>query len=223
MTRPRDNLYVWVTWLSKLMAGETKCQYAPWFRTHYTGYTKAPSDFQSAVWQAEHTQHLNSIVKERTALQEGIYIEDQNSFRIKRTTGSTIAGKPDLVTIDKQGNRRVFDAKTGAVRPSDTIQVMIYMMLLPNWGIHIGKSFTGYVVYKNHTSEIPASAIDTNFKSLVARSLDILESTTPPNKVCSAFECKYCDLTRDDCTDRLEVNKNEPKEPSESNDPEITI
>jgi len=68
MTKTRDGLYVWITWLSKLMAGEVKCVWAPWFRTRYTGYRKAPSDFQLAVWTVEHTQHLNELIKERSAL-----------------------------------------------------------------------------------------------------------------------------------------------------------
>ena len=32
MTRPRGGNYLWVTWLSRLMAGEVSCTWAAWFR-----------------------------------------------------------------------------------------------------------------------------------------------------------------------------------------------
>ena len=91
VTRPRDGLYVWVTWLSKLMAGEVRCHWAPWFRTHYTDYLRAPSDFQMAAWTAEHTQMLDQLVKEREGRGEGVFKEDQNRFRVRRPSGLTIA------------------------------------------------------------------------------------------------------------------------------------
>jgi predicted RecB family nuclease len=205
MTIKREGLYIWVTWLSRLMAGEAKCQWAPWFRTHYTEFVKAPSDFQLAVWQAEHTQLLDKIVNERTALQEGIYVENQNSFKVPTSSGSMIAGKPDLVTIDKDGKRRVFDAKTGKSKQSDTIQLMLYMMLLPHVTMHAKQEFTGYLVYKTHTSEIPMSAIDSNFRGLVKHFLTILESDTPPGRVSSEIECKFCEITKADCPDKIET------------------
>jgi predicted RecB family nuclease len=205
MTVKREGLYIWVTWLSRLMAGEAKCQWAPWFRTHYTEFVKAPSDFQLAIWQAEHTQLLDKIVKERTALGEGIYVENQNSFKVPTSSGSMIAGKPDLVTIDKDGKRRVFDAKTGNPKQSDTIQLMLYMLLLPHVTMHAKQEFTGYLVYKTHTSEVPMSAIDSNFRGLVKHFLSILESETPPGRVSSRTECRYCEITRADCPDKIET------------------
>ena len=81
MSKLRDGLYVWATWLSRLMAGEATCQWGPWCKTHYTDYTRAPSDFHLAAWTAEHTQLLDSLVKERTELGEAVYKEYQNHIR----------------------------------------------------------------------------------------------------------------------------------------------
>ena len=131
VTRPRGGLYVWVTWLSKLMAGEVRCHWAPWFRTHYTDYLRAPSDFQMAAWTAEHTQMLDQLVKEREGRGEGVFKEDQNRFRVRRPSGLTIAGRPDLIAVDEEGLATIYDAKTGEPRQSDIIQVMLYMMCLP--------------------------------------------------------------------------------------------
>lgn len=222
MTRPREGLYVWITWLSRLMAGEVKCQWAPWFRTHYAGYQKAPSDFQLAVWTAEHTQLLDELAKERARLGEGVYKEDQNQFRVKRPSGLVIAGKPDLVTIDKAGHCKVYDAKTGNQRHGDIIQVMLYMMFLPySSPLYQAKTFDGCVVYKNGSrSDIPASAIDKEFQGRVTYFMNILESVNPPGQTPGPMECQYCDITVVDCPSRIQRDKMELKPGDE---PEISL
>ena len=47
--------YIWVTALSKLLTGENSCEWADWFKAHHQGWTKPPSDFDSATWMLEHT------------------------------------------------------------------------------------------------------------------------------------------------------------------------
>jgi len=169
MTKSRNEIYVWVKWLSQLMSGDINCQWAPWFKSHYTGYKKMPSDFQLAVWTVEHTQLLDDLVKQRVAMNEATYLEDQNSFKVNRPSGLIIAGKPDLVTVDINGHCKVFDAKTGSPKQSDIIQVMLYMMCLPFASpLYKGKRLNGCVVYKGGTiSEIPEKAVDDAFKKQV--------------------------------------------------------
>jgi hypothetical protein len=58
MTEKRNNCYVWVTWLAKLMAGDMQCHWAPWFKSHYVVSPKAPSDFQPSTWIVEHNKCL---------------------------------------------------------------------------------------------------------------------------------------------------------------------
>lgn len=167
----------------------------------------APSDFQLAVWTAEHTQLLDEICRERSALGEGTYREDQNRFRVRRSSGLVIAGKPDLTTIDQMGNCTVYDAKTGNPKQSDIIQVMLYMMFLPYASpLYKGKNFTGCVVYKTgNRSNIPASAIDKAFQKNITYFLNILDSMNPPERIPSSPECQYCDITGADCPDRIEA------------------
>src|SRR5260370_37280129 len=99
MTTPRDEGYVWVTWLSKLMAAEVQCTWAAWFKTHYTGYAKAPSTFELAVWQVDHTQLLLELVEERRALGERTFKDNQNKFQVRVSPTVTLAGKPDLIPL----------------------------------------------------------------------------------------------------------------------------
>ena len=47
MARKRDGPYVWVSWITKLLAGEVNCEWAPWFKAHHT-YQKVPSDLWAA-------------------------------------------------------------------------------------------------------------------------------------------------------------------------------
>lgn len=222
MTKPRTEPYVWVTWLSRLMAGDVRCQWAPWFKTHYTGYAQAPSDFQLAAWTVEHTQLLDELVKERAKLGEGIYREVQNAFRVRRPSGLVIAGKPDLIAIDQRGHCTVYDAKTGKPRQSDIIQVMLYIMFLPYASpLYEGKDLSGCLVYKDGSrSDIPHKSIDDAFQNNVTYFLDILESTSPPIRMPHSIECRFCDITNADCPDRKEA---EELDLTEYEGPEITV
>jgi hypothetical protein len=222
MSRPRAGLYVWVTWLSHLMAGEVQCRWAPWFKTHYMSYERVPSNFQVAVWTVEHTQLLDEMVKERSAKNEGVYREDQNQFRVKRPSGLVISGKPDLITIDAVGHCKVYDAKTGTPRQSDIIQVLLYMMCLPySSPVYKGKNFSGCVVYKNGLrSEIPASAVDKAFTEKVTYFLNTLESNDPPRQTPSQTECRFCDISSYDCSERQELYD---AGPNGDNEPEISV
>jgi len=225
MTKPRKGPYVWVTWLSRLMAGETKCQHAAWFRTHYTGYTRAPSNFQLAVWTIDHTKLLNDLTNSRIALGETALREDQNQFTVTRPSGLVISGKPDLVTSDTQGHHKVWDAKTGSPRQSDVVQVMLYMMCLPHSSaLHRGRQFAGCVYYGSATkTDIPQKAIDKAFADQVTYFLNILESAKSPACTPSFGECRYCDITVADCPDRHEPPDVPELEPNPSDNPPIPI
>ena len=61
MATKRDGVFVWITWLSRVMAGEQSCEWASWFKAHYENYHKAPSDFDTAKWNIEHTLQLRRL------------------------------------------------------------------------------------------------------------------------------------------------------------------
>ena len=206
MTRERSGVYIWVTWLSKLMAGEANCQWAAWFKAHHTDYGQVPGDFQLAAWTAEHTQLLDEVSKERAGLGESIFREDQNSFRAKRPSGLMISGKPDLITFNPAvGHYTVYDIKTGKPRQSDLIQVGLYMTFLPySQGLYKGKKLDGCVVYKTGRSPVPNQMLDEKFQKNVTHFLDLLESPHPPPRLPSHTGCSWCGLTTADCPEKVE-------------------
>ena len=69
MPEQRQSPYIWVTWLSKLLAGDNSCEWASWFRAQHEGwsYEKTPSTFDQATWQMEHTELLNRVRDEPKA------------------------------------------------------------------------------------------------------------------------------------------------------------
>ncbi len=207
MARLRDGQFVWVTWLSKVISGEVKCEWAPWFRTRYQDWTKPPSDFQSTQWQIEHTQALSELVAQRSGLGESVWKEDQNRFRVKMTPTLTLSGKPDLVAMNQKGELTVYDVKTGKPRQSDMVQVMLYMLCLPTGlAIHKGKVFSGCIVYKDgDNSQIPPQAISEDFKKNARYFINLLDRATPPRRTPSTQECQYCDISGLDCSERLEA------------------
>jgi hypothetical protein len=201
------------------MAGDTKCHWGSWYKTRYTGYKKAPSDFQLTKWTIEHTQLLDTLIKQRGALNEATYIEDQNYFKVKRSSGLVIAGKPDLVTINSLDQCKVYDVKTGNPRQSDVVQIMLYMMCLPySSPRYRGKKINGCLVYKDGTcTEVPEKAIDNDFRDQVTYFLNILQTPVSPDKIPSSSECQFCEIGSPDCGERIN------KEPIICDEPEITF
>jgi hypothetical protein len=207
VTTRRSENYLYVTWLSKLMAGEVSCQWATWFRTHYQDFPRVPSDPSLALHVAQHTQLLVELTEERRASGERTVLEAQGFFRVRLSPTMVIGGKPDLVTIDAEGRAKVWDCKSGKQKHSDTLQVMLYMLCLPHAMPEFkGKSLDGCVVYRTgERVEIPRAVIDDDFKVTARRFANLLDADHPPLRVPSAPECRFCDITAADCAERIEL------------------
>jgi hypothetical protein len=206
MATKREGNYVWATWLSRLMAGDSSCEWGPWFKTHYQGYSKAPSDFDQATWQMNHTRLLRQLRLEREAAGEQILIEGQTRFYYERRGPDlVVSGKPDLLAISGK-TVTVYDAKTGQPRAADQIQVMIYMYCIPLSSPRFEpKMFTGQVVYEDHRVDIPPVAVGAAFEDNFNYFLAILDSDTAPIKVPSSSECRFCDIGKADCPERIDA------------------
>ena len=151
----RSEPYIWVTWLTKLLAGESMCEWSSWFRAHNKDYDKRTIDHRELV-NARRDQLLD----------EGytVHIEDENAFRRIGQTGIVVSGKPDIFAI-KDNVGVIEDCKTGRPRTSDQIQVLVYMLLLPIRNpICENISMSGRVVYKTNSVDIPASGLDETFR-----------------------------------------------------------
>ena len=204
MKKERGNPYIWVSWLSKIMAGENQCRWAAWFRSHYKA-DKIPSDFDLAAWTAEH----NELVQQRKQKLEDegftVYIEDQNRFTLRGKSGVEVCGKADIVAI-KKDEAYVEDCKTGTPRHSDYMQVLIYMLALPRVTAHCkGKNLEGRIVYKDSVVDVPSNKIDKSLKNLFKDIVTDVGGAEPLEKVPSWGECRFCDITRADCPERIGV------------------
>ena len=207
MTIRRDNVYVWVTWLSRLLVGDASCEWASWFKAHHSGYAKATRDVSLSTWKMHHTRLLNDVRDRLEAEGHTVTIERANWFRLQGGSGAIVAGQADLIAVGADGQMTVYDVKTGAQRDSDVAQVMIYMYALPlvagsAWQ---GKSLDGRVVYRDGTEiHIPAPAIDTDFREGLHDLIRRVVSDDPARRVPSPPECNWCDLTDLDCPERID-------------------
>lgn len=213
MKQKRDKPYIWVTWLTRLITGEQQCEYAAWLKAHYK-LDKAPSTFNSRQWNIDHTQLMHTRRDELESKGYKVLLEDQNSFKMCFPGGITVSGKADLVALKLAPEPAlpwyglVVDCKTGKPKDSDQVQVMIYMLALPLCvERYRGLRFNGQVAYKDHVVPITWDEIDSNFKELV-RNL-VLRTGNP--KLCrtvpSYNECKWCDVLKGDCPEKVESGK----------------
>ena len=200
----RANPFLWVSWISKVMAGEKQCEWASWFRSHYI-WEKVPSGLDLAKWTAGHTQLLHARQAALEADGFTVYAEDQNSFTLRGTTGIEVSGKPDLVAI-RGPEVYVEDCKTGTPRHSDHFQVLVYMLALPHVeGPWKGRRIEGRIVYANAVVDVPAAKIDAQLKNLFRKTVLTIGGPEPARKTPSWGECRYCDISRADCPERIEV------------------
>ena len=203
MPEQRVTPYIWATWLTKLMVGETSCEWAAWFKARHESwsYKKVPSSFDATTWQLKHTALLNRIQNDLEGEGKLVFTESQNQF-VLRGSSATLAGKPDLIT--RKGNDgTIYDAKTGKPSPSHHIQVMVYMYAIPRaLKQYKGVEFDGKVVYPDQEVVIPGAAIDQTFIDNLGQLIRRVSAGTPARKVPSAMECGFCNLTKEDCPER---------------------
>ena len=144
--------------------------------------------------------------KERKSREEPGYTaftENQNAFRL-RGKNATLAGKPDLIAL-KGSDAVIIDAKTGKPSPAHATQVMIYQYAVPKaLPEYRGVECRGHVVYPDGQVGIPASAVDEKFTERLGGLIQRLGSETPARRVPSGSECRFCDITAEDCPDRID-------------------
>jgi len=82
---------------------------------------------------------------------------------------------------------------------------MIYMHCLPAKHLRLaGKTMSGQVVYTDHRVDVPTDAVGSEFAEQFDYFLDILDSDEPALKVPSRQECRYCNIAKSDCPERIE-------------------
>jgi hypothetical protein len=199
-TKARPEPYVWVSWLTKLLAGESSCLWSAWFRAHYQT-AKAPNGFDMTAWQMEHAALLRKTATEYEEEGYKVHTEGQNMFALKGKVG-TLSGKPDMVAVEGVEGW-VVDTKTGWPKLSDQMQVMLYMWALPKTvPAFAGVRLYGKVVYKVGCCVVRPEEIDTTFITTVSDLMKVVCGEAEPRKAPSYTECQHCSITVEDCADR---------------------
>ena len=202
MPQRRDHPYIWTTWLPKLLTGESSCEWSVWFKAHYKDWSKPPSGFDQTEWLMRHTSLLNEQKAERAGGTCRVYVEGQNAFRLKGKV-ATLAGKPDLVVVAGQGVT-IIDVKTGREQAWHQVQIMIYQyalpLALPQYRI---VRASGEVTYPTHTVQVPPDAVSGQFVKDLGALIRRLAADSPPGRVPSGPECRFCDISAMDCPERM--------------------
>ena len=82
---------------------------------------------------------------------------------------------------------------------------MIYQYAVPKaLKEYQGQELRGQVTYPDSSTGIPASAVDEAFIEDLSGLIRRLASGTPARMASSAAECRFCDIAKDDCPDRIE-------------------
>src|SRR4051812_5052232 len=125
----RDKNYIWVTWLTGLLAGSDKCEWACWYRSHYRFAKHESVDGDLESWKEQHDEMVGARVQalRRDAWQ--VNVEEANKFKLSGANG-TLWGQPDIVAV-KGRTALVVDEKSGQKLAKDEWQVRVYMFALP--------------------------------------------------------------------------------------------
>ncbi len=96
------------------------------------------------------------------------------------------------------------------------MQVLVYMLTLPLATTHCkGLTLEGRITYKDSAVEIPSSKIDDELRKLLKKKIHLVGGVEEPRKVPSWGECRFCDISKADCPERIGV---EPTATSEDHD-----
>ena len=211
MANPREAPYIWVSWLTKLLAGEAHCEWALWFRAHHT-YDRQPTDFDLIAWGARHAELVRRTVEALRSEGYDVWLEEQNKFDFQGRA-ATLGGKPDIIAM-RGDEVKVIDCKTGAPKGADAMQVLVYMFALPYvWPACKGRTVAGEVRYSDDSVPIRPDELTPAFQLMITSSIVRAASENAPFRTPSFGECKYCDITKPDCPDRVEVPSQPHTEP----------
>ena len=203
MTVPRDSSYIWVTWITGLLAADRQCEWSAWFRAHFSGFEKMPTDFNLAAWKAAHGEMVRTRAEALRAEGWDVYVEDQNKFTLPGSA-ATLGGVADIVAV-RDADGLVVDCKSGKQRDSDSMQVLTYMRVLPvTHAACKDVRLAGEVQYRETSLRIEPEQLTDELKALMRGVIERVGGDAPARKVPSFSECRFCDITAADCPEKIE-------------------
>lgn len=203
-TPRRGKPYIWVTWLSGLLGGQS-CTWSAWFKAHYQ-YEKFELNAEKLVeWNRDHSRFMRERRVELEAQGWTVSVENQNDFKYDGDV-ATVAGKPDIVAR-VPGHTHIVDGKTGRERESDIWQVLTYLFLFPKCR-RVEGDLSGEVQYQRGDKRVPVlleSLTDATRHDIVTM-IKTIAAPTAPSKAPSKYECSRCNIGRGDCPERYSEN-----------------
>lgn len=203
MSEKRKTPYIWVTWITGILAGDDHCAWAAWFKAHNKYDKVERKDGQLTKWKSDHGQMVKQRAEELRKDGYTVYLEDQNKFNLEGKTGITLGGTPDIVAI-KGDDALVVDCKSGKRRDKDYFQVCIYMLVLPlTHDACKGRKLRGEIRY----SDAPLKVHQDEAEDVRTRIFDQIKRTggdAEQKRVPSRGGCKFCDISKADCPKRIE-------------------
>jgi len=197
--RPRARCYVWATWLTKLLAGEDRCWWKAWYKTHYR-YDKVPDDPERAAFFREWTAKHDALVQKRAAELRAadwvVKVEDEGQFKVCGDAAD-LAGKPDIVAMREDEGVLVIDAKAGRRRDSDHWQVLVYAWSLARSWLK-GQRIRGEVQYSDGVRAV--RELGERESAEIVAAMKKITGPESPSAEPSRNECRYCDVQH--CTSR---------------------
>ena len=83
LAQRREHPYLCATWLPRLLTGENSCEWAGWFKAHYHGWTRTPTEFDHAQWLMLHTELIHDHRSQWEDRGYAVSVEDQTAFGSK--------------------------------------------------------------------------------------------------------------------------------------------
>lgn len=204
MATPRNGgAYIWVTWITGLLSSDDQCRYAPWFKAHFKYDKVNRTDGTLAKWKAEHGDMVKARIGALIADGWSIWAEAQNKFTLPGKA-ATLAGTPDIVAV-RGRDALVVDCKSGKPRDKDYWQVCIYLLVLPLTHPSVkGCRLVGEVEYRDHSLTIQPEEFTLAQREQITQQIRETGAPSPPARVPSYKECLFCDISKQDCADRVE-------------------
>lgn len=187
------------------MAGDDHCGWAPWFKAHFKFEKVEREGGDLAKWKAEHGAMVDARAAALRAQGYTVYLEHQNKFTVVGSNGAELVGTPDVVAV-RRDEALVVDCKSGKRRDKDFWQVVLYMLMLPRTheGLRGVAELRGQIEYRDALVAIsPAQA--TSAQARVKDILRLVGGPEAPARVPSAHECRFCDIRKADCPERIEA------------------
>lgn len=199
------------TWVTKLLSGEHKCEWALWFLWRHD-VPPEPLTPEGRERIERHDAFVNDRAAELREYGWNVQVEWENlRDYVGKQTGTILSGKADL-TINEADKITFEECKTGHWRwRADHIQVLLYAQI-EKWR-HVNKPMVGTVLYQENPSDpVDVEKVEMDerlpirdaYVALMGRvASEALRPVPDPR------ECKYC-KARPYCAERADDNEAMP-------------